>query len=170
MLYETIYSKRRTISFTIKNGQLIVRAPIGVKKEQIDKLIANHKDWIEKSVIQSKIKFEKENISKDEEVHLRKQAKQVLKEKVEYYSKIMNLKCNRVTITCAKTRFGSCSSKGNISFSFRLMKYPEAAIDYVVVHELAHLLELNHSRRFWNIVASVFPDYKDRKKLLKDVK
>ena len=108
-----------------------------------------------------------ENISKYDEEHLRKQAKKVLKEKIEHYSKIMNLKHGRVTITCAKTRFGSCSSKGNISFSFRLMKYPEAAIDYVVVHELAHLVELNHSQRFWNIVASVFPDYKDRKKLLK---
>ena len=167
MLYEIIYSKRRTISFIIKNGQLIVRAPIGAKKDQIDKLVVNHKDWIEKSLIKSKIKSEIENISKYEEEHLRKQAKKVLKEKIEHYSKIMNLKYGRVTITCAKTRFGSCSSKGNISFSFRLMKYPEAAIDYVVVHELAHLVELNHSQRFWNIVASVFPDYKDRKKLLK---
>ena len=79
----------------------------------------------------------------------------------------MGLKYGRITITGAKTRFGSCSSKGNISYSFRLMKYPEAAIDYVVVHELAHILELNHSEKFWNIVASVFPDYKERRKLLK---
>ena len=79
----------------------------------------------------------------------------------------MGLKYGRITITGAKTRFGSCSAKGNISFSFRLMKYPEAAIDYVVVHELAHLLELNHSQKFWNIVATVFPDYKERRKLLK---
>jgi predicted metal-dependent hydrolase len=79
----------------------------------------------------------------------------------------VGLKYGRITITGAKNRFGSCSSKGNIAFSYRLMLYPEAAIDYVVVHELAHLLEMNHSPAFYKIVESVMPDYKERRKLLK---
>jgi len=79
----------------------------------------------------------------------------------------MSLKHGRITITSAKTRFGSCSSKGNISYSYRLMLYPEAAREYVVVHELAHLLEMNHSKRFYAIIEKYLPDYKERKKLLK---
>ena len=73
-----------------------------------------------------------------------------------------------MTITGAKTRFGSCSSKGNISFSYRLMMYPEPAREYVVVHELAHLVEMNHSKRFYAIVERYLPDYKERKKQLKN--
>ena len=79
----------------------------------------------------------------------------------------MGLKYGRITITSAKGRFGSCSSEGNISFSCRLMTYPEAARDYVVVHELAHLVEMNHSKRFYSIIEKYMPDYKIRKRMLK---
>ena len=167
MKYEIIYSKRKTISFTIKNGNLIIRAPFGTKKDKIEKLIIDHKSWIDKGILKSKTIAEKEEISAEDEKRLRKEAKKILKEKMDHYSNIMGVKYGRITITGAKTRFGSCSYKGNISFSFRLMQYPEDAIDYVVVHELAHLIELNHSPRFWAVVASVFPDYKSRRKILK---
>ena len=80
----------------------------------------------------------------------------------------MNLQYGRITITSAKTRFGSCSSKGNISYSYRLMLYPEEAREYVVVHELAHLLEMNHSKRFYAVVEKYLPDYKLRRRLLKN--
>ena len=79
----------------------------------------------------------------------------------------MGLKYSRITITSAETRFGSCSSKGNISYSYRLMLYPEAAREYVVVHELAHLLEMNHSKKFYAIVERYLPDYKERRRMLK---
>lgn len=168
MSYSVIYSKRKTISLVIKNGELTVRAPIGVSPKKIEALVKKHSTWIEKTIEKNRNAPKPiEDISPEEERDLRKIAKAVLKEKTEHYSKIMRLKYGRITITGAKTRFGSCSSKGNISFSFRLMKYPEEAIDYVVVHELAHLVELNHSAHFWAIVASVFPDYKSRRKLLK---
>ena len=167
MEYEVIYSKRRTISLVIKSGQLIVRAPFGTKQSKVKELVENHRSWIEKGIVKTKMRSESQEISKEEEKLLRKQAKAILPIKTKYYSEIMGLKYGRITITGAKTRFGSCSSQGNISYSFRLMKYPDEAIDYVVVHELAHLVEMNHSDRFWSIVATVFPDYKSRKKLLK---
>ncbi len=167
MDFSIIYSKRKTVSLVVKNGELVVRAPIGASQRKIKKLIDGHSEWIKKSIEKTKNAPKKEEISPEEEKALRKKAKLVLKEKTQYYSEIMGLKYGRITITGAKTRFGSCSSKGNISYSFRLMKCPEAAIDYVVVHELAHLLELNHSPKFWAIVAAVFPDYKSRRKLLK---
>ena len=95
------------------------------------------------------------------------EAKIALTAKTAYYAKIMGLSYGRITITSAKTRFGSCSSKGNISFSYLLMLYPDEAIDYVVVHELAHLVEMNHSSAFYKIVENILPDYKNRQKLLK---
>ena len=88
--------------------------------------------------------------------------------KVEYFSKLMGVEPCSVRITGAQKRFGSCSSKGNICFSFNLMQYPEEAVDYVVVHELAHLIELNHSRKFWDIVEKYIPDYKVRRQMLKE--
>ena len=79
----------------------------------------------------------------------------------------MGLYPTQVRVTGAKTRFGSCSSQGHICFSWRLMQYPEEAIDYVVVHELAHLKHMNHSPAFHALVASVLPDHKQRRALLR---
>lgn len=166
--YEVKYSSRKTLALCVKEGQLIVRAPIGVPCETIEKAISSHMPWIEKQMDRQAAKRElMSGISDAKIAELKKQAKNVLKTKTEYFSRIMNLKYGRITITSAKTRFGSCSSKGNISYSYRLMLYPEEAIDYVVVHELAHLREMNHSKRFYAIIESVLPDYKSRKKLLK---
>lgn len=167
MNYNVIYSKRKTISLVIKSGELIVRAPFGTRPSKIKELVDSHQSWIEKGIAKTISRAKEQEITKEEEMLLRKKAKEILPIKTRYYADIMGLKYGRITITGAKTRFGSCSSQGNISYSFRLMKYPDEAIDYVVVHELAHLIELNHSDRFWSIVAAVFPDYKKRKKLLK---
>ena len=168
MDYNVIYSSRRTVSLCIKDGELIVRAPYGTTEKRIIEIIEKHGAWIEKHLKRSEEKLSRENALTEESIaELKKAAKKVLKAKTEYYARIMGLKYGRITITSAKTRFGSCSSKGNISYSYRLMLYPEAAIDYVVVHELAHLCEMNHSPSFYKIVESVMPDYKQRRKLLK---
>ena len=166
--YEIIYSDRRTLSLNVKGGALIVRAPRGAKRRDIEKLIADHTDWIEKHLAKSKRKEELYSSLGDEDIkRLKKLAKATLPEKTRYFAEIMGIKYGRITITSAKTRFGSCSSEGNIAFSYRLMLYPEEAIDYVVVHELAHRREMNHSAAFYKIIASVLPDYKYRKALLK---
>ncbi len=168
MEYEVIYSKRTTLSISIKDGRVIVRSPYGVKREVIEDNLKSHISWIQKKLTEQEQRAEKYPEPTEEEIKLlRKKAKEILPLKTEYYSKIMGLKYGRITITSAKTRFGSCTSVGNISFSYRLMMYPESAIDYVVVHELAHLVEMNHSKRFYKIVESVFPDYKERRRLLK---
>lgn len=168
MDYKVVYSGRKTIALSVKDGALVVKAPYGTKKTRIEKLISSHEKWINKHIQKQKEKNAKYgNLSEERIAELRKMAKQILSAKVSYYAKIMGLKYGRITITSAKTRFGSCSSKGNIAFSYRLMMYPDAAIDYVVVHELAHLKEMNHSPAFYKVVASVLPDYKERIKLLK---
>jgi predicted metal-dependent hydrolase len=168
MEYSLKYSKRKTVSLTVKNGELTVRAPFGVGKKEIEKIINKHSFWIEKNVAKTR---EKEalydRLSEYEIEKLRIQAKEYFKAKMKYFSEIMDLKYGRITITSAKTRFGSCSQSGNICFSYRLMLYPEKARDYVVVHELSHLVYMNHSPKFYALIEKYLPDYKERKSLLK---
>ena len=168
MDYNVVYSSRKTVAICIKDGGVLVRAPFGTSEKRIQEILLKHTGWIDKHLARRKAKDEREQGLTESEIRkIRNLARSVLKKKTEYYAEIMGLKYGRVTITGAKTRFGSCSSKGNISYSYRLMLYPEAAIDYVVVHELAHLVEMNHSHAFYAVVEAVLPDYKERKKLLK---
>jgi len=96
-------------------------------------------------------------------------AKSDLTERVSYFSKLMSVSPTAVKITSAKTRWGSCSAKKSLNFSWRLVMAGDDVIDYVVVHELAHISEMNHSQRFWAIVEDVLPDYKERQKRLKQL-
>lgn len=168
MEYSVIYSKRKTLSISVKDGEVVVRAPLGMRKRRIDFYIKKHLSWIEKTLERTGKESAVLSAMSDEDVSaLKKTARSYFKAKVAEFSDIMGLKCGRMSITSAKTRFGSCSSAGNICFSYRLMLYPEAAREYVVVHELAHLVHMNHSKDFYALVAKYLPDYKERKKLLK---
>ena len=168
MEYKVIYSIRKTVSISVDKCFITVKAPVGTAEETIKDILQKHSRWIEKHIeIQKRKTSLLEELTEDDIKALKKAAKKYFKEKTEYYSNLMGLKYGRITITSAQKRFGSCSSIGNISFSYRLMLYPEPAREYVVVHELAHLLEMNHSKRFYRIIESVLPDYKWRKSLLK---
>jgi len=169
MEYKLIYStKRKTVSISVKDCEIIVRAPYKTPVKIIDGFLNSHIEWIEKQLKKSREKADKfKDLSEADVKELKKQAKVYFKTKTEECAKIMGLKYGRITITAAKTRFGSCSSTGNISYSYRLMLYPELAREYVVVHELAHLLVMNHSKKFYNIVEAVLPDYKERRQMLK---
>ncbi len=98
----------------------------------------------------------------------KKRAFEIITSRIKPYSETTGLKYNRISITSAKTRWGSCSSKGNMSFSWRLVMTPLTVIDYVIVHELAHLAEHNHSARYWDKVYQYFPDYLQAKQWLRD--
>jgi len=168
MEYSIIYSDRRTISICVKGGKVTVRAPYGTSDERIKKIVRDNISWIEKQLKKHSIpRLKDAELTEGQIAILKKNAKIILTHKTEHFAKIMGINYGRITITGAKTRFGSCSSKGNISYSWRLMLYPEEAIDYVVVHELAHIREMNHSPAFYKIVESMFPDYKARRALLK---
>ena len=169
MDYEVIYSKRKSVAIKIENGCVVVKAPLKFPKKDINNIVEKHKEWIEKAIEREKRKREKYEILSDEQIkQLKRQARIYFGALCERYAAIMKLSYNRITITSAKTRFGSCSSSKNISFSYLLMLCPEAAREYVVVHELAHLLEMNHSKRFYAVVEKYLPDYKARRRLLGD--
>ena len=89
-------------------------------------------------------------------------------ERVEYYARLMGISYGRITIREQKTRWGSCSGKGNLNFNWKLTLMPAELLDYVVVHELAHRKEMNHSRKFWKIVEQVLPDYRERRRRLRE--
>ena len=168
MDYNIVFSDRKTISLTIKNGELIVRAPLGTTEKRINSILQKHEKWIEKHLFKSIENKERFPSLTDEEINdLKKKAKEYFLSKTEEISEIMGLKYGRITITSAKTRFGSCSSKGNICFSYRLMLYPEAAREYVIFHELCHLVHMNHSKSFYKLLSKYLPDYKERRRLLK---
>ena len=168
MEYTLIYSDRKTLSISVKGGVVTVRAPKGMSKSAIDGFISKNKKWVETHIEKEKARIDKFEALGDEDIkRLKKEAKGYLSWKTDYYANIMGLKYGRITITSAETRFGSCSSKGNISYSYRLMLYPELAREYVVVHELAHLVEMNHSKRLYSIIEKYMPDYKIRKRMLK---
>ena len=165
--YELRRSGRRTLSIEInREAKLIVHAPNRMPTSQIESFVASHAKWIEE-----KQKIARERVrpepSESEVAALKQKAAEILMAKTEYYAALMGVTYAHIGITSAKGRFGSCSKKGRINYSWRLMLYPEKSWDYVVVHELSHLLHFDHSPLFWQTVKKYLPDYKERQKLLK---
>ena len=167
--YELIRSNRRTISVEVdSSGSVLVRSPRLMPKWRIETFVRERQDWIERAKNRQAKRQEKlPDIREEDKPLYVKQAKAILPAKIDYYAKRMGVRPTGLTVTSARTRFGSCSGKDRLSFSWRLMAYPEAAIDYVVVHELAHIRYKDHSRAFYAFVESVLPDYQDRIRLLK---
>ena len=145
----------------------VVKAPLFVSNGQIDEFVSKNQAWIEKAVLRKQNQLACYDLTKEEINNLIDFANEYIPPKIEYYSKLMNVKPTGVKITSAKKRFGSCSSKNSICFSLYLMTYPKEAIDYVIVHELAHIKHHNHSKEFYEFIERFMPDYKQREKLLK---
>lgn len=165
MIYKLIYAKRKTVSMRIdKYGVLIVRAPQFTSKKEIERIIEKHRGRLEK--MRENALAKEQALAESDNGELDGKLKAIIMPLIEKYSKEMDISPQRIKFTNAKKRFGSCSSKGTICFSRYLALYPERAIEYVVVHELAHLFEMNHSHRFYAIVEKHLPDWKERKNLL----
>ena len=168
--YTLIRAKRRTMSLQLdRDGNAVVRAPYGVKKEFIDRFVAGHEDWLARARAKQQSRRAAHPEPTDEErASLIAQAKEYLPARVAYWSAVMDLTPTGVRITSARTRFGSCSGKNSLCFSWRLMQYPGEAIDYVVVHELAHIHHHDHSSAFYALIERYMPDWRERMKLLKE--
>lgn len=167
--YTLIRSGRRTLSVEVtREGQVVVRAPMRCSHAAVERFVTQHQDWIEKHLEKQRLRFEnyREPTEEEKQVLIEK-AKQLLPQRVAYYAAIMGVEPTGITITGAQKRFGSCSGKNRICFSWRLMEYPSEAIDYVVVHELAHIVHKNHGQAFYTLIESILPDYRQRMKLLK---
>lgn len=169
--FEIIRSKRRTIAIEIqKDLRIVVRAPLGMQDAEIQRFVMEKQHWIEKHLqIASMRRAEKEALLTAEEIHaLTTAALQDIPQRVAKFAPIIGVTVGRVTIRHQKSRWGSCSAKGNLNFNCLLMLCPERVRDYVVVHELCHRKELNHSPAFWAQVESVLPEYRAQSRWLKE--
>ena len=167
--YELIRSARRTLALQVTaDCRVVVRAPMRASQKQIDQFVSHHADWIAAHMaLQQKRRENHPEPTAQEREECIRRAREELPRKVAKYSAVMGLYPTGLTITGAEKRFGSCSGKNRICFSWRLMRYPEEAIDYVVVHELAHIRHKDHSKAFYACVEAVLPDWRERRELLK---
>ena len=173
---EVIRSKRKTLAIEIRpDMRVVVRAPEKIPQNEIIKFVEEKQNWIKKHLVQMYFKAEEMKKQKKEPAltnadieKLCQKALSVIPDKVKYYAEIMGVTYGRITIRNQKTRWGSCSSKGNLNFNCLLMLMPDKVLDYVVVHELCHLKQMNHSKKFWKEVERYMPDYKNYKKWLNE--
>lgn len=171
--YKVIRSKRRTMALEIRqDGQVVVRAPYRISQVRIRHFVEEKADWIQKNLEkiqnQQQEKTQLPKLPQEERIRLQKAAGEVFLQRSRYFAELLNVHFNRITIREQKTRWGSCSSNRNLNFNWKLMLAPPEILDYVVVHELCHLKEMNHSPAFWHEVEQILPDYAQRKKWLKD--
>lgn len=166
-------SNRKTMTIEVtKEAKVLVRAPYRMPLSEIQRFVNEKSDWIEKHIQKMREKqrevSEVECLTTEQIRELAEQSLKVIPQRVAYYAKIIGVTYGRITIRNQKTRWGSCSGKGNLNFNCLLMLTPPEVLDYVVVHELCHRKEMNHSKGFWNEVEKVLPDYRERRKWLKE--
>ena len=175
MEFKLIRSNRKTVAIQVNPDlSITVRAPRYASKKEIDRIVEKNEAWIIKHIEKikmNKAKYDALNVEKltPEEIKtLAEQALKIIPQRVEYFAGQVGVDYGRITIRNQKTRWGSCSSKGNLNFNCLLMLAPDEILDYVVVHELCHRKEMNHSKAFWAEVEKVLPDYRESVKWLKE--
>jgi hypothetical protein len=208
--------RKKTISISVKDGNVEVKAPFNLNQNEIDAFILKKEKWIKNKILLQKsikqppekkfingevfkflgknlklkinisdakktyikndyicldlknnTKNKKEKIKKELQLFYRSSSERILKEKTLIESKKMNLKVKEIKVRSYKNRWGSCSSNGNISYNWKLIMAPEKIIDYVIIHELCHLIHFNHSRDYWGEVSKKLPNYRESKEWLK---
>lgn len=171
MEYNVIRSKRKTLALVINaQGEVVVRAPLRCSDKIIASFVESHEAWISKNLI--KVEQRRKNaaafeIDEADAAEYIRRAKEYLPARTQYWSDITGLRPSYVKITSAGKRYGSCNGKNGICYSYRLMAYPERAVDYVIVHELAHIRHRNHGAEFYRLIEKYIPDYKECEKILR---
>lgn len=181
-----IRSNRKTLAIQINPDlSVTVRAPMYISQREIERILKEKEGWIQKHIKQIREhekkgretqgengeygeSVEREHLSNEEIKKLAEKALEYIPKRVSYFAKQIGVTYGKITIRNQKTRWGSCSSKGNLNFNCLLMLTPPEVIDYVVVHELCHRKEMNHSKAFWAEVERVLPNYKEQVEWLKE--
>lgn len=166
MEFEILRSRRKSLAIEITpRGEVLIRAPLRMAKRDIQKFVESKQDWIAAHL--SKIHIIPP-LTPEEHKALIRAAKEILPAKADCYARRLGVSYNQITIRSQKSRWGSCSAAGNLNFNCLLMLAPEEIQDYVVVHELCHRKQMNHSPAFWAEVEQILPDYRNRKAWLKE--
>ena len=165
--YRLVRSSRKTIAIQIKpDGEVIVRAPNRMSMAAIEQFAAGKRGWIEQHL--AKLPGALPKFTEAEIRGLAQQAKAVIPGRVAHYTDLIGVTYGNITIRSQHTRWGSCSGKGNLNFNCLLMLAPAEVVDYVVVHELCHRREMNHSAKFWEEVERILPNYRQCQRWLKE--
>ena len=166
--YQIIRSDRKTIANQIMpDGSVVVRCSKRMRMDEVRKFVDSKSSWIEKHLA-NRVPQNEDKLTDSELKQLRERTRILVTERVRYFAPLVGVTYNQIAIRSQRTRWGSCSNKGNLNFNCLLGLVPAEVLDYVVVHELCHRKELNHSDRFWNEVSRILQDYKARKQWLKD--
>ncbi|MDO4477591.1 MAG: DUF45 domain-containing protein [Lachnospiraceae bacterium] len=170
--YRLVRSDRRTLAVEIKDGELLVRAPRRTSKGAIDRFVLEHRDWIEAHLTRARerqqVAATTDKLTEAALAELTLKAREVIAKRVALYAPQVGVTYGRITIRHQKTRWGSCTAEGNLNFNCLLLLAPLEVLDSVVVHELCHRKEMNHSQRFYAEVLRVYPDYRKWNRWLKD--
>lgn len=160
---------RRVRLALYRDGRVVLTLPFFVAYKRGQQFLKSKEEWIRRTL--RKLTSRPENIlrrgSRKEYRDSRESARQLVEARLKYFQSFYSVTWKRVSIRNQKTRFGSCSRAGSLSFNYRLLLLPPHLRDYIIVHELCHLKELNHSNRFWALVAETFPDYKKLRRELR---
>ena len=168
MEYRIIRSARRTLSLEVApDGSVVVRCPQRLPEREIERIVAAKEAWIRKMRERLRTSPRARSFTEDEILAMRREAQEKLIPKTMELARAYGFSVQSVRITAAKKRFGSCSSENRICLSLYLMQYPAEAIDYVILHELCHTVEHNHSARFYALLAHYMPDHRARRALLR---
>jgi predicted metal-dependent hydrolase len=166
-------SRARCLRITIHpGGELSATLPRGMRIEKLENFIHQKADWILRKINLAKKRkpsFLLPKSSRREYLSCKKQALQIAKIKIEELNKFYNFQYSRISIRNQKTRWGSCSRKGNLNFNYRIIHLPEEHLDYIIVHELCHLEQFNHSKNFWLLVEKAIPRYKTLRKEIRNL-
>ena len=159
-----IRSNRKTLSIELNPNEIIAHTPARMKEKEIYKFIESKKSWIDSHLAKlnerQKVLDDLKPYTQEEIKQFTAKAKLDIPKRVEFYANQIGVTYNKITIRCQQTRWGSCSSKGNLNFNCLLVLLPDEIIDSIVVHELCHLKQMNHSARFYAEIDKVFPNYK----------
>ena len=167
--YRLVRSSRKTIAIHITPaGEVELRCPLRCSRREAEAFLVSKQDWICKHLQTIAARAQQPVLTAEEIRCLAKEAAEVLPVKVRYFAQLLDVTYGRITIRSQRTRWGSCSAQGNLNFNCLLMLCPEAVRDYVVIHELCHRKQLNHSSDFWAEVERYCPDYRIHRKWLKD--
>ncbi|MFH1451445.1 MAG: M48 family metallopeptidase [bacterium] len=151
------------------DGRVILTRPAGTTDNAIENFISENSHWL-LSGLESFKKVSLFGGNPNEYLASKQEAFNFIEEKINNFNRFYNFRYHKITIKNQKTRWGSCSKKGNLNFNYRIMFLPERIADYIIVHELCHLNEFNHSRKFWGLVVQTIPDYSELRKKLKQKK
>ena len=170
---EVIRSRRKSLSLEVKaDGRVLLRAPLWAGQRQLKAFAEKNRDWIARKQEEARLRREETSaalpLTEEELKALQKRGRVLFAERAARYAPLVGVDFGRISVRKQHSKWGSCSSQGNLSFNCLLLLAPEEVLDYVVVHELCHRLEMNHSPRFWANVRRVLPDYERSRRYLRE--